>query len=242
MIDPVAFQISNLAIRWYGIIMAISFIIGIYLSIYLAKQKNISKETIIDYFIYLIPASIIGARLGAVILNYHQYSNPLEIFAVWHGGMAIHGGIIGAVAITIYFCKKREIHFYDMADIVVIPLAFGLGLGRIGNFINQEFYGRPTDLPWGVYFNNVPEKRHPSQIYESIKNFIIFFITLNLYSVKKLKRGTIFWFFILLYSILRFSVEFLKDMPTYLNLTYGQIISIPLIIISIVMLKKISNK
>ena len=219
--------------------MAISFILGIFISIKLAKHRNISKETIIDYYLYLIPASIIGARLWAVIINYKLYSSLLEIFAVWHGGMAIHGGILGAVLITIYFCKKRNIKFYDIADIIVIPLAFGLALGRIGNFINQEFYGKPTNLPWGIYFDNIPEKRHPSQIYESLKNLIIFGVTYKLYMLKKLKRGIIFWTFILLYSILRFLVEFVKDMPTFLGLTYGQIISIPLLIISIIMLKKL---
>ncbi len=221
--------------------MALGFIIGLYLSIYLAKQRNISKNTIVDYFVYLIPGSIIGARLWAVIFNYEQYSSLLGVFAVWHGGMAIHGGILGAVLVTIYFCKKRNISFYDLADITVIPLAFGLMLGRIGNFINQEFYGKPTNLPWGVYFDNIPGKRHPSQIYESLKNLIIFGVTYKLYMLKSLKKGIIFWTFILLYSTLRFLVEFLKDMPTYFNLTYGQIISIPLIIISIVMLRKIAK-
>lgn len=189
MIDPTIFQIGSIAIRWYGVIMAFGFILGLYISVHLAKQRKISKNTIVDYFIYLIPASIIGARLLAVILNYPIYLNdPLEIFALWHGGMAIHGGIIGAVLVTLYFCKKRDINFYDIADIIVIPLGLGLALGRIGNFINQEFIGKPTNLPWGVYFDNLPEKRHPSQIYEALKNLIIFTITLKLYIFKKLKK------------------------------------------------------
>jgi len=243
MIDPVAISLGIVEIRWYGILMALAFIIGLYISIKLAKQRNISKEIVYDYFVWLIPSSIIGARIFAIILNYQSYINkPLEIFAVWHGGMAIHGGIIGATIATYYFTKKRGLHFYDISDIIIIPLALGMSLGRIGNLINQEFYGIPTSLPWGVYFDNVPEKRHPSQIYESLKNLLIFGITLKLYTLKKLKKGTITWIFLLLYSILRFSVEFLKDMPTYYGLTYGQIISIPIAILSIIMLAKIANK
>ena len=242
MIDPVAITLGTIQIRWYGIIMAFGFLLAYFISQKLAKYRNISKQDMSDYFMYFIISSIIGARLWAVILNYQNYiSNPLEIFAVWHGGMAVHGGIAGAVIATHYFAKKRNLNFYDLADILVIPTALGLALGRIGNFINQEFYGKPTSLPWGVFFDNIEQKRHPSQIYESLKNLLIFGITLKLFIFKKLKRGTIFWLFILFYSILRFSVEFLKDMPTLFNLTYGQIISIPLIILSIIMLRKIAN-
>jgi len=243
MIDPIAINLETIQIHWYGIIMAFGFLLAYFISQKLAKYRNISKQDMSDYFMYFIISSIIGARLWAVILNYQNYiNNPLEIFAVWHGGMAIHGGMAGAVIATYYFTKKRNLNFYDMADIMVIPTALGLALGRIGNFINQEFYGKPTSLPWGIYFDNIKQKRHPSQIYESLKNLFIFSITLKLFLFKKLKRGTIFWIFISLYSILRFSIEFLKDMPTFLNLTYGQIISIPLIILSIIMLRKIGSK
>ncbi|MBS3172645.1 prolipoprotein diacylglyceryl transferase [Candidatus Woesearchaeota archaeon] len=243
MISPVALQVLGLQIKWYGIIMAIGFILGLFISIKLAKKRNISKETIEDLFIYLIPGSIIGARLAAVILDYNYYiTKPLEIFAVWHGGMAFHGGLIGAVLASLYFCKKKNIKFYEIADIIVIPLALGLTLGRIGNFINQEFYGTLTNLPWGVYFDNVEGKRHPTQIYEAIKNLFIFIVLLFLYKFKKLKKGIIFWLFISLYSLLRFLIEFTKDQTRYYNLTYGQLISIPLFILSIFMIYKIGKK
>lgn len=223
--------------------MALGFILGLLISIKLAKKRNISEETITDFFIYLIPASIIGARLTAVLLNFSYYKdNLLEIFAVWHGGMAFHGGLAAAVLAALYFCKKKKIKFYDLADIIIIPLALGLALGRIGNFINQEFYGTLTNLPWGVYFDNIEGKRHPTQIYEAIKNLFIFILLLIAYQTKKLKKGVIFWSFILLYSLLRFLIEFTKDQVKYHNLTYGQIISIPLFILSIVMLYKIGKK
>lgn len=221
--------------------MALGFIIGLFITIKLAKQRNINKETIIDYFIYLIPSSIIGARILAIILNPQNYQTFYDMIAVWNGGVAIHGGIIGGTIATYFFTKKRNLHFYDIADIIVIPLGLGLALGRLGNFINQEFVGKPTYSPWGVNFNNYPEKRHPSQIYESIKNLIIFAITLKLYTFKRLKKGTIMWMFLLLYSLLRFGVEFFKDTTTYFGLTYGQLISIPITFLSIIMLYRIAR-
>ena len=242
MIDPVAFTILNLEIRWYGVIFATSFLIGYFLMLKLAKQKNISKEIVQEYFIWLIPSSVVGARLWAVIFNHELYNNIIDIFAVWHGGMAIHGGILGATIATYFFTKKKNLHFYDISDIIVIPLALGLSLGRLGNFINQEFIGAPSNLPWAIKFDNYPELRHPSQIYESLKNLIIFGILYKLYTLNKIKKGTITWTFLLLYSILRFFVEFVKDMPTYAGLTYGQIISIPLGIISVIILYKIAKK
>jgi len=243
MINSIAFSLSNLKIHWYGIIFALGFLIAIPISIKLGKERNITKNQIYDYFIYLIPSSIIGARLLAVILNFHLYQNNLiEVLYIWNGGMAFHGGLIGAIIGTYLFCKKNKIKFYDIADIIVIPLALGLSFGRIGNFINQEFYGKLTDVPWGIHYDIVEGKRHPSQIYESIKNFIIFLILLNMYKLKKLKKGVIFWTFNLLYSIFRFSIEFFKDQQTFYNLTYGQWISIPLFIISIIFLIRIAKK
>ena len=243
MIDPVAFSIFGLEIRWYGIIFALSFLMAIPISIKLGKQRNITKEQIYDFFTYFIPFSVIGARLMSVILHFNLYQdNLIKIFFIWEGGMAFHGGLIGAILGTYLFCKKYKVHFYDIADIIVIPVALGLTFGRLGNFINQEFYGRLTNMPWGIKYDVVEGKRHPSQIYESLKNLFIFFTLLNFYKIKKLKRGTIFWLFVLLYSTLRFIIEFFKDMPIYyFNLTYGQLISIPFFILSLLMLIKIAK-
>jgi phosphatidylglycerol---prolipoprotein diacylglyceryl transferase len=243
MISSIAFTLGTLNIRWYGVIFALGFLIAIPISIKLGKQRNITKQQIYDYFIYLIPSSIIGARLLAVILNFHLYQdNLLSILYIWNGGMAFHGGLIGAAMGTYFFCKKQKIHFYDLADIMVIPLALGISIGRIGNFLNQEFYGRLTDVPWGITYDNIQGKRHPSQIYESIKNFIIFLILLNTYKLKSLKKGVTFWSFIFLYSLFRFFVEYFKDQVIFSSLTYGQWISIPLFLLSIVMLIRIGKK
>jgi phosphatidylglycerol:prolipoprotein diacylglycerol transferase len=244
MIDPVAFQIGNISIRWYGIIMAAGFLFSLWLSLRLAPQRNIKKDDIYDLFIIVIPSIIIGARIFHVLSNWSYYSSDLvRVLYIWEGGIAFHGGLIGAFIATFIFCKKRGIKFYDMADILVIPAALGLAAGRIGNFINQEFYGKPTNLPWGIYFDNVEGKRHPSQIYESIKNLIIFIILYNLYKFKRIRSGNIFWSFIFLYSLLRFFVEFYKDLPPLaFGLTWGQLWSIPLFFISLIFLYRINKK
>ncbi len=245
MVDPIAFTIGSLEIRWYGIIFALGFLIGIYIAAKIAKSKGINPEIIYDLMVYLIPASVIGARLFEVLVYEPSYyfANPSEIIAVWHGGMSIHGGIIGAVIATLIFCKKRNIHFYTLADILAIPLAFGLFLGRIGNFLNQELYGRYTNLPWGITFNGVEGKRHPTQIYSSLKNLIVFFILLKLNKIKDLPRGFLFWSFLLMYSIIRFFIEFLKDTKIiFWNLNLSQLIILPTIILSAIVLYNIYKK
>lgn len=244
MIDPVAIQIGSITIRWYGIIMSVGFLLALWISIKLAPIRSIKKEDIYDAFIILIPSILIGARIFHVISEWSYYSdNIIKILYIWQGGIAFHGGLLGGIIAASIFCKKKKIKFYDLADILAVPLALGLFLGRIGNFINQEFYGKPTDLPWGIYFDDVEGKRHPSQIYESIKNFIIFIVLLNLYKLKRIRSGNIFWIFVFLYSSFRFFVEFYKDLPPlFLGMTWGQLFSIPLFFLSLVFLYKINKK
>ena len=199
--DPIAFQIGNFSIRWYGIFYAVGFMFAYWFTPILAKSRKISKEDMQDFFIYLIPFSIIGGRIFHVVGNWYFYSENLsQILALWNGGMVFHGGFLGAIIATSYYCKKKDIHFYDFADILVVPLALTLALGRVGNFLNSEFYGPITNLPWGLEFQGVEGKRHPTQIYESLKNIFIFIILFKTYNLRKYKRGFIFWLFILIYS------------------------------------------
>lgn len=254
MIDPVFLKIGNLEIRYYGLIYAIMFTIGLILIIKISEYKKnklkiksyqkFTKDLIYDYMIYLILGSIITARLFHIlfynILYYLQ--NPFQILAFWNGGMSIHGGFIGGILATLIFSKIKKINFYDIADIVMIPCALGLAIGRIGNFINQELVGTITNIPWAIKFDNYEGLRHPSQIYEALKNLTIFILLLFL-NQKKRKRGLIFWTFITSYGTLRFLVEFVKDMPIiFLNLKMGQLLSIPMIIIGTYMLFKITKK
>ncbi len=190
MINPIAFSIGSLQITWYGIIYALSFLIGILIAAKLAVKRNIIKDKIYDFSLYLIIFVVIFARLFHVfVYNFSYYmSNPSQILQIWKGGVSLIGGFIGAVLAALYFAKKNKINFYDLGDIFVIPLALGTTFGRIGNFINQELYGKVTNLPWAIKFDNVPGLRHPTQIYEAIGNFVIFIILLIMWK-KTTKKG-----------------------------------------------------
>jgi len=233
-IDPVLLSIGPLQIRYYGLFWLIGFVMGYFLLIHLAKRKELSitKDDIADLLLYIIIGTVLGARIFYILIyNLPFYlSNPLEMLAVWHGGLAFHGGLTGAVIGGVLYTRRKKVGFYEIADIIVMPLALGLALGRIGNFINGELYGRITDVPWAVKFPDAEGFRHPSQIYASIKNLIIFF-ALWAIKDKNLPKGFMFWAFVVMYSALRFIVEFFRQPDEQLGfiigfLSMGQILSI----------------
>ena len=212
------------------------------------KKVKLSKNDISDLFIYAILGVILGARIFYVfVYNLPYYlANPSEIAAVWHGGLSFHGGLIGAIIAIYIFCRRKKISFYDITDIAVIPLALALAIGRIGNFINGELYGRITNVPWAVKFPDAEGYRHPSQIYESFKNLLIFAI---LWKVKgrKLKKGYLTWLFVILYSAFRFIVEFFRQPDEQLGfvlgfLTMGQVLSVIMFLIGLFFMYRISKK
>ena len=153
--------------------------------------------------------------------------------------MSSHGAIIANIIIALWFCKKKGVRFYDLADIAVIPFALGAMFIRIGNFINQELVGKVTDSIFGYKFDDYPELRHPVQLYQAFSNFIIFAI---LYFYRKLPAGYVFWMFILLFSIFRFIMDSFKDLPFYAGLTLAQYLSIPIFIISVVCLIRLKRR
>ena len=247
-INPTLLKLGPFEIRYYGIIFVLGFIIAYFFINYLSKQRNLklTKDDILDLLFYLIIGGVVGARLFEIIFYNPAYyfKNPFEMIAIWHGGLSFHGGLIGAIIAAYLYCRKKKIEFYDLADIVVIPLAFGLFLGRIGNFINGELVGRITNLPWCVKFRNYQGCRHPSQIYESFKNLVIFSILL-LIKNKKLKKGILFWSFIIMYSTFRFFIEFVKDpgeIGFILGLTMGQWLNIVMFIIGLFFFIKINKQ
>jgi phosphatidylglycerol---prolipoprotein diacylglyceryl transferase len=254
MIDPIFLRIGGIQIRYYGLIYSLMFLLGTFMIIWISEYKykklkikeyaKLDKNAVFDFMIYLIFGGIMGARLFHIIFyNLSFYlSNPLEVFALWHGGLSFHGGLFGGILVTYYFCRKRKINFYDLADVVTIPFALGLAFGRIGNFINQELYGKITTLPWGVKFDNAEGLRHPTQLYESAKNFFIFGALLFL-NRKKRNRGLIFWSFIAMYGTLRLVIEFWKEFPPVLfGLTMGQLLCVPMIVIGAIMIFKTERK
>ncbi len=239
MVNPVLLDIGPLQIRYYGILYALAFLVGYFIARKLAGKFKIKKEDIDDFMPYIIIADIVGARLFEVLFYDPSYyfSNPLKIFAVWEGGLASHGAIIVMILTTIYFCRKRNISFYNFTDLIAIPIALGAAFIRIGNFLNSELVGRVTDLPWAVQFLGYEGLRHPVQIYQALGHVIIFFILLSMVKIKNRKEGTIFWSLLFIDSIFRFFTEFYKDLPLdygffYLGLNLAQWFSILIIVIS----------
>lgn len=246
-INPVLLQIGPLQIRYYGLFFVLSFIMAFFLINYLAKRKEIGlkKDDVPDLLFYLVIGVIIGARLFYVFLyNWGFYSSNLfSIIALWQGGLSFHGGLIGALAAGYIFTVKKGINFLELADIVVVPLALGLFLGRIGNFVNGELFGRITNVPWAVKFPGAEGFRHPSQLYESLKNLFIFAVLFKIRD-KKLPKGFMFFTFLTLYGLLRFVIEFYREPDPQLgfiifNLTMGQLLSLPLFVVGLAALIKL---
>jgi phosphatidylglycerol:prolipoprotein diacylglycerol transferase len=183
---------------------------------------------------------IIGARIFAVVFWEPAYylSHLGDVLLFWKGGLSFHGGLLGIVLASLYWCRRNNKQILPIADVMAIPLALGLMFGRIGNFINGELYGKVTSFAWGVIFPGVEGARHPNQIYEAIYSLIMF-ITLFYMSKKDRKAGTILAWFMILYAIFRTLTEFIRE-PTMMigPLTMGQILNIPLLLFGLWLLKK----
>jgi len=236
IINPTIINIGPLQIRWYGVMYILAFLASYFLVRYQIRKKrlNIDINTVNDLFLFLIIGLIIGARLGYVIFyNLPFYlSHPLKLFAIWEGGMSFHGGLIGIIFSGLIYIKKHRVDFWAIADLIVVTAPIGLGLGRLGNFINAELYGRVTNVPWGMIFptgGDLP--RHPSQLYQFFLEGILLFLILWWIKDFSFKKGTLFCLFLLLYSSFRFFVEFFREPDPQLGLifsfiTMGQILSI----------------
>ncbi len=246
MIDPIAISIGPLNIHWYGIIISLALLFGFSLSLYRSKKTSIPTEFFLDFFIIGIPISVIFARLYFVIFNLNYYlQNPLAIIAVWHGGLAIHGAVIGGILVLIILTKRRKLSFFKVVDILAPALILGQAIGRWGNFINQEAYG---GIVSESFINNFPNfiknqmfiegnYHHPTFLYESIWNIIIFIILIFLTKKKFTKDGDVFYSYLIGYSIGRFFIENMRtDSLMFLNMQVAQVISITLIIFGLVMI------
>ncbi len=233
--NPTAFEIFGLEIKWYGIFIASGVLLGTLLALKEAKRLKLSQEALLDLLIWEIPLALVGARLYYVIFSWDMYkNNPMEILNIRNGGLAIHGAIITAIIVAIIFTKKRKIDFWTVADACAPSLILGQAIGRWGNYANQEAHGGPTDLPWGIMVDGV--KVHPTFLYESIWNFLVFFFLLWYGRKKQKKMGEIFLLYLSLYSFIRFFVEGLRTDSLMLgSIRVAQLISligfaIPLVI------------
>lgn len=225
-IDPDIVRIGPLAVRWYGVMYLIGFASSYLLVNYQIRKKGlmIPKETVASLYFSLIFGLFVGARLGYVLFyDLPAYlRHPLEIFAVWHGGMSFHGGLTGSIIAGIFFCRRFRLDFWQMADLVAVTAPIGLGLGRVGNFINGELYGRTTDVRWGMVFPSggmLP--RHPSQLYELLLEGVVLFTILWLLKDRKMRTGVLTSFFLVLYGSFRFLVEFFREPDVQLGFVLG---------------------
>jgi phosphatidylglycerol:prolipoprotein diacylglycerol transferase len=224
--DPILIEFGPFRISWYGLMYVFGFLASYILVRYQIKKKDfgISREEVDDLYFYLIIGLFVGARLGYVLFyDFPRYlAQPLEIFAVWHGGMSFHGGLIGVVAVGILFCQRKHKSFWKIADLFVVTAPIGLGLGRIGNFINGELYGRITHVPWAMVFPaGGPYPRHPSQLYESALEGWVLFVILWTLKDRNFPPGSLLAIFLILYGIFRFFLEFFRQPDVQLGFVLG---------------------
>lgn len=267
--DPVAFKLGPLQIHWYGL-MYLGGFLGAWLLAEYRRQRGrlpVSRDALGDLAFYVMMGVIVGGRIWYMLFyaDIHWiWTDPLALFRVWDGGMSFHGGLLGVLAAGLWWSRRNNMHFFDTVDFVAPIVPVGLGLGRLGNFINGELWGKPGSVPWAMIFPNAHSAdmdwaaahpqwqavlaqfnglpRHPSQLYEMLLEGVVMFTVLFLVSIKPRPRYLISGLFALLYGCFRFGVEFVRVPDPQLGylawgwLTMGQIQSLPLIVIGVVLL------
>jgi len=240
-INPIAFQIGPFAVHWYGIAYVVGILGWWQYSLWLTKKfPKVDRKTVDDYLVWAVIGVILGGRLGYVFFyNPSKFlAHPLEIFQVWKGGMAFHGGLLGVVIATAIYSIKRRIYFLNFSDLACCGVPIGLFFGRIANFINGEVYGRVTNASWGMVFpQGGPLPRHPSQLYEAFLEGIVLFVLLGygaLFTRWPHRRGLLSGIFLMGYAIARIIVECFREPDAYLGyfagiLTMGQILTFPML-------------
>ncbi|HYR05102.1 MAG TPA: prolipoprotein diacylglyceryl transferase [Gallionella sp.] len=245
--DPIALQLGPLAIHWYGLMYLAGFMAFLWLGrkrIATLNHPQINAKLLDDLLFYGVLGVILGGRLGYVFFYKASYylAHPLEIFAVWQGGMSFHGGFLGVLAAMMWFAHKHGLRWLQLTDFIAPLVPPGLAFGRLGNFINGELWGRPSEMPWAMIFpkvDNLP--RHPSQLYEFALEGVLLFALLWLYARRPRPVGAVSGVFLIGYGSFRFLVEFSREPDDFLGLlsfgmSMGQWLSLPMVIAGIAML------
>lgn len=242
-IDPVAFAVGPVAVHWYGLM----YVLGFAAAWWLARRRSalpwtpVQRAQVDDLIFYGALGVIVGGRAGYVLFyNFGQFAaDPLWLLRVWEGGMSFHGGLLGVIAAMLLYARRQGIAPGALLDFVAPLAPIGLGLGRIGNFIGQELWGRPTEGPWGMVFprDELMLPRHPSQLYQFALEGVLLFVVLYWFSRRPRPQWAVGGLFMLLYGVCRFVVEFAREPDAHIGfdvfgwVTRGQLLSLPMILI-----------
>lgn len=243
-IDPIIFSIGPVSVRWYGLMYVLGFVIGWWLARRRAARGNspITPAQVDDLIFYAMIGVVVGGRLGYTLIYAWDSltSDPLYIFRIWEGGMSFHGGLVGALVAVWLYGRRLGRGLFEMTDFVAPLVPPGLGFGRIGNFINGELWGKPTDVPWG--FKVGDEVVHASQLYEALLEGLVLFIVLWTFSAKPRPTMAVSGLFLVCYGAFRFFIEFYRLPDEHLGylafgwVTMGQILSAPMILLGALLL------
>lgn len=238
-IDPVAFSVGPLDVHWYGLMYLCGFLLAWWLGKIRAKKTGLfTGEDIADLIFYSAMGVVIGGRVGYMLFYAFPdfIAHPWSLFKIWQGGMSFHGGLVGVLVAMGLFARHKGTSFLGVVDFLAPLVPIGLGLGRLGNFINGELWGRVSHVPWAMVFPQAgPLARHPSQLYECVLEGVVLFGILWLYSAKPRPKMAVGSLFLLLYGLFRFGVEFFRQPDPQYGfiafgwLTMGQLLSLPMI-------------
>ncbi len=241
LIDPIIFSIGPIALRWYGMMYLIGFIAAMFIANRAAdKSKGLwNRDQVSDLLFYSFLGVILGGRVGYVLFYQFEYflAEPLYLFKIWEGGMSFHGGLLGVITAIIIFARKTNKQFLSVADFVAPLVPIGLGMGRIGNFINAELWGRQTDVSWAMVFptDQLQVPRHPSQLYEFFLEGVVLFAILYFISRKTNRLGLASGAFLIGYGAFRMIVEMYREPDSHLGfffeyISMGQMLSLPMVL------------
>ena len=255
-LDRVAFTIGSKPVYWYGIIIALGLLLGVYMAVFLGKKRGVSSDTVFDIVLWGLPSAIVCARLYYVLFEFEQYKDNLwDVFKIWEGGIAIYGAVIGAVLAAYIYCRVKKLDFLQIADVCCVGLITGQAIGRWGNFTNQEAFGVNTAMPWGMTGSDITEELeqmknagmnvspdmpvHPTFLYESLWNLAVLIVLVFVFYKFYKFNGQIFLSYISLYGLGRLWIEGLRTDSLYLGIfRISQLVAFVCVVFGVVLLIK----